>query len=218
MADAILLPDWISYHAKTSPSSTACKDLYSGRAYTYAELDDRISRLADALTTIVGVSPGDRVLVLSRNDIDVFEIQFACQRTAAIFVPLNWRLALDELETIANDARPAVLFCGVEFGELAAKLSSCTRIPHLVDMNSGRPSKYESWLSRSPAKACAAAPRGGDDVWALLYTSGTTGTPKGTQITYRMVFCNTITLGSMFRITSESCNIVVLLMIPLIFK
>lgn len=91
----------------------------SGRVDTYAQFHDRISRLANALTTRLDTRPGDRILVLSRNDSDVFEIQFACQRSATIFVPLNWRLAVGELRLIVRDAAAPVLFHGSEFREVA---------------------------------------------------------------------------------------------------
>jgi len=92
MARGFSASDWTAHHARNSPRAVACRDMASGRVYTYAQFHDRISRLANALTTRLDTRPGDRILVLSRNDSDVFEIPFACQRSATIFVPLNWRL------------------------------------------------------------------------------------------------------------------------------
>src|SRR5262249_10870888 len=91
LPSGISAADWIAHHARSSPRAEAALDLSSGRRYTYAQFDARIARTALWLAAACGISRGDRVAVLSRNDTDVFEIQFACQRLGAIFVPLNWR-------------------------------------------------------------------------------------------------------------------------------
>jgi fatty-acyl-CoA synthase len=205
MTERIVSLDWIGHHARTSPGRIACIDLRSGRRHTYAAFDERIARLAHALTADLGVCTGDRVLVLSHNDTDVFEIQFACQRLAAIFVPLNWRLSVVELQAIAEDAAATVLFYGSEFRDTAQRLATARS----VEMAAGQDSDYERSLGGK-------ALRGGDtgrresDTWALLYTSGTTGNPKGVQITYGMAFCNAVALGSAFGLDADSRNLVVL--------
>ena len=122
MPSGIKATDWIRHHARYSPSNEAVFDLSSGRRYTYAQFDARITRAAIWLSAENNVSRGDRVAVLSRNDSDLFEIQFACQRLGAIFVPLNWRLAIPELEFICNDAAPKLLLYGREFDEAADRL------------------------------------------------------------------------------------------------
>ena len=209
MGEQILWVDWIDHHARVSPSKIACRDLHSGREYNYAAFDDRIARLAHALTTQLDASPGDRILVLSHNDSDIFEIQFACQRTATIFVPLNWRLSTAELQVIAKDAAPSVLFYEATFKDVAEQLVAAASIPRSAQMNGGKDSEYERLLTGRPLREGLGGRRE-HDVWALLYTSGTTGMPKGAQITYGMAFCNAIVLGTAFRIDAESHNLVVL--------
>lgn len=93
MSNGLHSVDWIAQHAYQSAGSIACVDVGSGRVTTYAEFDDRISRLSNALRDLLMVPDGERVLVLSRNDTSVFELQFACHRASAIFVPLNRRLS-----------------------------------------------------------------------------------------------------------------------------
>ena len=105
--------DWIRHHARFSPDSAALYDLASDRRFTYAEFDDRITRAALFLRDTLGVKDNDRVAVLCHNDSDVFEIQFACRRMGAIFMPLNWRLAVAELEYICNDSEPVALLHGM---------------------------------------------------------------------------------------------------------
>jgi fatty-acyl-CoA synthase len=209
MSDGIYSIDWIAHHASRSPESTACVDIYSGRTFTYAAFNDRISRLANALRDLFDVTVGGRVLVLSRNDTDVFELQFACHRASAIFVPLNWRLSAQELEVIAGDSAPSIIFYGSEFRSVAERLASAAGIGRSIEMRSGSPGEYEATLARSSSRRREVL-HSREDVWALLYTSGTTGKPKGAKITFGMALCNAIVLGHQFRIFEDSRNLVTL--------
>ena len=94
--------DWIAHHAAARPDKTAVIDVRTSRSYTYAELDRRVDRLAAGLHGDLGVAAGDRVAVLAQNTSEIFEVQFACARLGAIFVPLNWRLTAPELDFIAR--------------------------------------------------------------------------------------------------------------------
>lgn len=209
MDSGIPAADWIAYHARVTPAQTACIDLASSRQLTYAAFDARISRLANFLRAKFAVVPGDRVLVLAKNDSDVFELQFACQRLGAIFVPLNWRLASDELQFIAADANAVVLLHGMEFAEQALAIRERAPLRGLVQMNNGLPSAYEAGIAAASDRFDA-VPRADGDVLAMIYTSGTTGRPKGAQITYRMAFMNAVTLCSAFEVGAHSRNLVVL--------
>jgi len=205
----MIAPDWIAYHAKTSPGSVACIDATSGRKFTYRQLNERTAALTHVLISRFGVAKGDRIAVLSRNDTDQFEILFACQRAGAIFIPLNWRLTVAELEVIVGDAAPTVLFYSTDFRAAAEQLKSLVAIRHAVEMSGGLPSEYEEHIAET-SPMYFVADRSAEDIYALLYTSGTTGRPKGAQITYAMALCNAIVLGSTFRLTAESRNLVVL--------
>jgi acyl-CoA synthetase (AMP-forming)/AMP-acid ligase II len=107
---AIAYYDWIAHHASRRPRQTATIDLATDRRFTYQEFDDRIARLASHLRAELKISAGDRVIVLAQNTTDALEVQFACGRLGAIFVPLNWRLSDAELRTIVADCSPAALF------------------------------------------------------------------------------------------------------------
>ena len=86
--------DGIAHHAMRRPSSIAAVDLATGRRHTYQTFDNRISRLAASFQILISTSSqADRIAVLAANTTDTFEVQFACGRIGAIFVPLNWRLA-----------------------------------------------------------------------------------------------------------------------------
>jgi fatty-acyl-CoA synthase len=98
--------DWIAHFGRRTPDKVAAVDLGSGRSLTYAQFDARVSRLASHLRDALKVARGDRVAVLALNTTDTLEAQFACGRLGAVFLPLNTRLTVPELQFIVGDASP----------------------------------------------------------------------------------------------------------------
>ncbi|WP_428485516.1 acyl-CoA synthetase [Rhodopila sp.] len=182
--------DCIAHHAMRQPRSLAAVDLATGRRHTYQDLDDRITRLAACLRSQYDITPTDRIAVLSPNSIDTFEVQFACGRIGAVFVPLNWRLANPELRTILADCAPAVLVFDPEFAERARELAQDTGIGRLLSFGPA----FERIALEGPRDVHSAEPVAAtlDDISTILYTSGTTGRPKGAVITHGMNFWNTV--------------------------
>jgi long-chain acyl-CoA synthetase len=146
------------------------------RELTYAELDERSNRLAHALTA-AGAGPGSRVAYLDRTAPEVVELLFAAAKIGAVIVPLNWRLAPRELAAIVEDACPPLVIAGGPYAEVAEQLVGGARLVVVGDA-------YEQWLA-----AHDTADPGGrgdaDDVVVQMYTSGTTGVPKGVLTTHR---------------------------------
>ena len=178
--------DCIAHHAMRRPDSLAAIDLATGRHHTYQAYDERIARIAGWFRSN-GIAPGDRIAVLAPNTTDTFEVQFACGRIGAIFVPLNWRLANPELRAILTDCAPAMLVYDPEFADRAQELGRQCQIPHLCSF--GAP--FERIASNNPRlKDPVAATL--DDISTILYTSGTTGRPKGAIITHGMNFWNSV--------------------------
>ena len=209
MTSGIPAEDWIAHHARFAPQSEAAHDLASGRRFTYAEMDQRVSRAALWLRNAFDVQPGDRIAVLSMNDTDVFELQFACRRLGAVFLPLNWRLAVPELEFICKDATPVVLVHGDEFTDAALQVARLAPVPHTANLANGKPSAYEAGLAKAsgtlvpPALDLA-------DTWTVMYTSGTTGRPKGARITYQMCVFNSVHCAMTVGLTTHTRNLVFL--------
>src|SRR3546814_3202292 len=123
----IITYDWIAYHAKTNPDSLAQVEVDSHREFTYAQLNDRVGRLAAHLRGSAKVKPGDRVAVLALNSTEMFEVMFACRRLGAIFLPLNWRLAVPEITGILKDATPQCLIYAEDFAEKVSEIPSVLR-------------------------------------------------------------------------------------------
>lgn len=195
--------DWIAHHARRTPGGLAAVDHHTGRRLTYAQFDERITRLAGCMRQAFGVRAGDRVAVLTPNTVDVFEIQFACVRLGAIMTPLNWRLTLPELEFITRDAEPSLLIYDTEYEEAARALDG----PRLG--RGGADSDYEQAIAGAGPLAGQASPSL-DDTEAIIYTAGTTGRPKGALITHAMSLFNAINIGMAVDLTSRSVCLTVL--------
>ncbi len=205
----VLQYDWIAHHASYAPDSLAQEDLHSGRRFTYRQMHERVGRLAAHLQKSLGVVAEDRVATLCHNSTDGFEMLFACQRIGAIELPLNWRLAVPELEFIVNDAQPRVLIYSEEFAAQALKLRELCGIPHLILKRDGQDSDYERAIAAAAA-APTPVPRRLDDVWVLMYTSGTTGRPKGAQLTYGAHLFNSVNATMKAELTRRSNALVFL--------
>ncbi len=187
--------DWIDHHARNRPSKEAVRDLGTSRSFTYAELDQRVEATAAYLAS-AGVGRGDRVGVLAHNGVEFFDLQFACARLGAICVLLNWRLTVTELEYIVDDSSPKILIHDVSFAEAAAELQGRCEIGELLEIDDGKPdSPYEDALARHDGTPIERAALTHDDVITIMYTSGTTGLPKGAMITHGMNFWNCVNLG-----------------------
>ena len=152
----------------------------AARALTYGELDDRSNRLAQALLA-VGVRRGDRVAHLDRTAPEIVELLFATSKIGAVTVPLNWRLAPAELETIVADAGCTAMIAGPSYRSVAREIAGA--MPQRLEViDTG--DDYEQRLQASAATD--PGHRGGaDDVAVQMYTSGTTGLPKGVLTTQR---------------------------------
>jgi len=187
--------DWIDHHADNRPDKEAVRDLGTDRSFTYAELDRRVDATAGYLRSI-GVGRGHRVGVLAHNGVEFFDIQFACARIGAICVLLNWRLTVTELEYILSDSSPDLLVHDVEFRESAAELQRRCSIGELLQIDRGSPgSAYEWALARFDGEPVEREALTHADVITIMYTSGTTGLPKGAMITHGMNFWNCVNLG-----------------------
>jgi fatty-acyl-CoA synthase len=197
--------DWIAYHASTRGDRLAMVDLATERAFTYSQFHDRTGRLASGLRSAYDIKRGDRVAVLAHNSSDLFEIQFACGRLGAVFVPMNWRLTVPELSFIVGDCSPVLLIHDAEFADAAAKLAASCGVPHRLARDTG----YEPLLAAATNDVIP-EPLTHDDIATILYTSGTTGHPKGAIITHGMRFWQTINLTGPERLTADGVCLVTL--------
>jgi len=173
--------DWLAYYAEFDPGRLAAVDLATQRWLTYGQFNERSTRLATALRERFGVEHGDRVAFLACNSTDHFEAMFACWKLGAIFVPMNWRLSPHETAGILEHCEPRVVLHDTDFAPLLA----FAHVPRLDRTPGHAACGYEQLIAaHEPLVAMEHADF--DTINMLLYTSGTTGRPKGVIYTHRM--------------------------------
>lgn len=174
------LGDIPRHYAKQSPDAPAL--IGSFGAVSWRELNARSNRVSHTLAAL-GVQAQDRVAILGTNAVEYFDLLFGASKLDAAFLPLNWRLAVPELQSVVADAAPRVLIVDRDYAEVAAQIAPSSPMPCRVVMyNSNQPDEGE--LATLVAEASDADPA--IDVnplhtCILMYTSGTTGKPKGVQ-------------------------------------
>ncbi|GAB5413951.1 MAG: long-chain fatty acid--CoA ligase [Congregibacter sp.] len=175
--------------ARLSPQQEALIDPHSDRRVTYAELDERVRRLANGLVRGLGISKGDRVAILSKNCVEYMEVIFACARSGLIAQPLNWRLSSEELERIIKDGEPAALISSPEYHEVATALVTRCDVAHHLNLGDADGGAYEALLAASSDDEPDPNDEiGGDDPTLILYTGGTTGQSKGALHTHHSLY------------------------------
>ncbi len=182
--------------AQLGPDREALVEVERGRRFSYRELDDRATRTANALKAL-GVGKGDRVAVLMMNGAEYIESYFALGRIGAVMVPLNWRLVPDELEFIIGDAGATVLLFDGEFDETVSALHAReTPIRDWVRVGGEGPEFSQDYDTLQAAASgefpeCEACD---DDNLFIMYTSGTTGLPKGVVHSHATMIASSTTI------------------------
>jgi len=177
MIPDVRVADVIRRHAAQRPEAVALRQ--GERELAYGDLDERSNRLAQALLAR-GVRAGTRVAYLDRSSPEVIELLFAASKAGAVLVPLNWRLAPPELAAVLADAQAPVLIAGPGYRDVAEDvLERLSPGPDLVVVGT----QYERWLAAHEPRdpGCRGEP---GDVIVQMYTSGTTGIPKGVLTTH----------------------------------
>ena len=186
-SDIISIGDVVRYHGQQTPDTVAFT--YEGDEMTYARLDEGSNRAAQALAS-KGVGKGDRISYMGKNSHLYFEILVGAAKLGAVMTPVNWRLAPPEVAYILNDCQAKILFIGPGFDELVAKIKD--QLDH-IDLILGSEKAegdfpgYPAWRDGFDAVDPMVTCTEHDDA-LQLYTSGTTGHPKGAIMTNQSIF------------------------------
>lgn len=165
--------------AALTPRALAVYDAPADRRVEWREFDELVRRLANGLLTL-GLNPGDRVAVLSRNSVEYLATYFAAGRAGLVTQPLNWRLSTPALAGVLGDAVPKVVLFQDEFREAATELQAAVDVPHWLEFGDASDGTFHDLVSRSSDLELPGVDRiGGADPFFLLYTGGTTGESKG---------------------------------------
>lgn len=168
-------------HAKDRP--TAIASSFEGRKTTYAQLEEHANQIANGLLAS-GVKKGARVGYLGKNTDEYFEMLFGVAKAGAVTLPIGWRLAPAEIAHILQDGAVELLFVGAEFAELADSAIQLTGKPiRILYMESEADDGFRGWRDRQTREIPPVEIDPGDTA-LQLYTSGTTGRPKGVMLSH----------------------------------
>ncbi len=185
------LDDRLAHWAQATPDAEAMS--YLGRSWTWAEWNERVRRLAGALRSL-GVGRGDVVSFLDKNHPACVELSLAAASLGAANAIINFRLAGDEVDYAVNDSGAKVLIVGSELLPLIRKLEDrLTSVEHVIELTpeGGDDDEYEALLAGAqPVERDPSVEPG--DVCLLMYSSGTTGRPKGVMLTQANMLAHTL--------------------------
>jgi fatty-acyl-CoA synthase len=203
--------DWIRKWSSLQPEKYAL--FFEDQPFTYQKLNHRVNQLCH-LFLEMGVKKGDRIAVLLHNCNQYLEIFFSLSKIGAILVPLNWRLAGPELEFILKDSGSSLLVFEPEFEEGVASIRSHLNISNGNYLTVGQPyldwtTDYEKAISGRPkGEPLMNGSAGDEDPHILMYTSGTTGTPKGAVLSQRKTLFNALNADIFYNLTSRDVMII----------
>lgn len=173
----------------------------TGKIWRYADIEAESSRLANFLRGL-GIGPGNRVSVQVKKSPQALALYLACLRAGLVFHPLNTDYQASELDYFLGDAEPTAVVCDSNKLETIAPLTKAKKIPHLLTLNAnGQGTLIEH--SRQQSTGFDTVSRSPGDLAALLYSSGTTGVPKGIMLSHQNLLDNATTLVSTWGFTAQ---------------
>jgi fatty-acyl-CoA synthase len=179
VSDLLTFDEYITHWAEDRPERKAM--VQDDRSYTYGQLEEWTAKIVTYLSS-AGLKKGDRIAWIGKNSDLYFTLFFGAARLGVVMVPVGWRLAPAEWAFIVNDTQAKLLFTGPGFDGVEAALSG--QIPHVQRVVKADKARLEiAATGRAPFEAA-----GPDDAVLQLYTSGTTGNPKGAVISNRNLF------------------------------
>ncbi len=201
--------DWLQKWALFAPTKIALRDGDSDRALTYQDFYQGSRRGAGFLQTQFHVKAGDRVAMVANNHLDLFVLFFACLRLGALLVPINNRLTQRELDHILGDCEPTVFVGQTCYYDLWKNSTVAKRSAWCALEGSGGfsqalqdPGITDDQVPDWPTKP--------SDAVMILYTSGTTGFPKGAVLSHTMLFWNSINTALRLALSSEDSAVIFL--------
>ena len=208
---------WVQRWSDLHPEKPAI--IFEGKQISYAELHRRANRTACWLQS-VGIEKGDRVALLLNNCPEFLEIYFACSRLGAVFVPINFRSAAPEVDYFLKNARPRLFIFGNDYAEIIEKLDLENSLPPVllavVGESPDSPSTIhyhrgtQNYDGQKPFLTRTLGPANPEEPQVIMYTSGTTGLPKGAVLTHRKTFFNCLNADIFFKLQVDDIMLVIL--------
>lgn len=194
--------DYLARRQLYSPDKVGVIDLGKEPAWrlTYREMNERANRFAHWLTNRGGIKKGDRVAILARDGVEHLDTFFACSKLGAIHTALNWRLHWREILAILDNTKPTVLIYSDDFTDQVTHIQESLQgsqhplqnYLHLEGRGVKLSIPFERALQESASHSMTCESLESEDIAALIFTGGTSGSPKAAQISHRMIAWNTL--------------------------
>ncbi len=208
---------WVERWSDLHPDKPAI--LFEGDVITYSELHKRVNRTGCWLQSL-GIEKGDRVAAMMSNCPEFMELYLACSRLGAIFVPINFRMAAPEVDYTLRNCRPRLFVFGGEFSQELAGLDLKNYLPPMQIGSVGRQNLDPSILDyykggekfedRKPFLTGSTGPSDPEEPQVIMYTSGTTGEPKGAVLSHRKTFFNCLNADIFFKLHFDDIMLIIL--------
>jgi fatty-acyl-CoA synthase len=201
--------DLLGERARVSPARIALVTVADGRRYSYSELDQRAVGCARMWLYGLGLRPGDRVAILSGNRVEFLDAFFAAGKSGIVLVPLSTRLTANELEQIIRDCGPRAVIYDGEHRAVVRRLRPRVEVDFWLALDErdhdGDLDYAEMVLTRGAGSSVHRRCRP-EDPYCLLYTSGTTGRPKGVVIPHRMISWNAYNTAACWQVGEDDVS------------
>ena len=208
---------WVKRWSVLHPRKTAI--IYEDENTSYLELHQKVNQACCWLQSL-GIEKGDRVAVMLQNCPEFLELYLACSRLGAIFVPVNYRLAAPELDYTLANSRPRLFVFGGEYAQTVFNLTPKDRRPLMLLASIPECANFEDVLDyHAGTSACegqhpflteSMAPATPEEPHVIMYTSGTTGHPKGAVLSHRKTFFNCLNADIFFKLHFDDVMLIVL--------
>ncbi|MBW2094375.1 MAG: long-chain fatty acid--CoA ligase [Deltaproteobacteria bacterium] len=208
---------WVQRWSDLHPDKPAI--LFEGKSISYSELHKRVNWAGCWLQSL-GIEKGDRVAVMLSNCPAFMELYLACSRLGAIFVPINFRMAAPEVDYTLKNCRPRLFLFGGEFSEELAGLDIKNDLPPVLIASVGEQSLdarildyhrgVEKFEGQEPFLPGSTGPADPEEPQVIMYTSGTTGEPKGAVLTHRKTFFNCLNADIFFKLHFDDIMLIIL--------
>ncbi|MBW1997060.1 MAG: AMP-binding protein, partial [Deltaproteobacteria bacterium] len=203
--------------SEINPEKTAI--ICEGDAISYAALNSRVERTACWLLSL-GIEKGDRVAIMLKNSPEFIDLYLACSRLGVIFVPINFRSAEAELVYFLENCDPRLFVFGSEFEDRVKEAGIKDTMPRLLLCSLGKTANHEEFLDfnletgafdgHRPGIEASKGPSDPEEAHVIMYTSGTTGKPKGAVLSHRKTFFNCLNADIFFRLDFDDIMLIVL--------
>lgn len=196
-----LVPDMAAKRAELSPNKPAFTVHGTGEQWSFARINETANGLAHGLLAI-GLKAGDRVGILTRNNVEFFVTLFACQKAKLVLAPLNWRQPIAELKSVIKKVGFHAIMFDIASAETGLNVAQHFEVPSIgIGGQTEAAYEFDHLIKSRNEPLCDMVDA--EAVWYLLFTSGTTGTPKAVIQTAKMAWANTINIGQAIGLTGD---------------